>query len=183
MRIVERVDEPTVIASFMRGEVDSPRFGDALRAAVAAVGADETLVRRPDVTVESENELRAVAFERFRGDYLGSWFHELSWSLVELEPDEVLAIRYVAWDYWLEITGGTRMPLDGAAHHRARGGDERFVAGGEPLIVVCAGPPSHLVVVEGHGRLTALALHPQDIPHPLEMLLGEGEAVRRWGCY
>lgn len=183
MRIVEKLDEQTVIASFMRGEIDSPRFGDALSAALAAVGADEAPVRKPDVTGDSENELRAAAFARYRGDYLGSWFHELGWSLVELDRDEVLAIRYIAWDYWLEITGGSRMPLDGAAHHLARGEDERFVVGGEPLIVVRAEPSSHLVVAKGHGRLTPLALHQDDIPHPLEVLLGEGEAVRRWGCY
>lgn len=183
MRLVERIDESRVIASFMRGEIDSPRFRGALLAALTAVGADEGLVRRADVTIDSENEQRAAAFERFRGDYLGRWFHELDWSLAELDRDDVLAIRYIAWDYWLEITGGTRMPLDGAAYHLARGKDERFGAGGEPLIVVRAGQGSHLVVVEGHGRLTALAMHPDDIPRPLEVLLGEGDAVRSWGCY
>jgi hypothetical protein len=32
-------------------------------------------------------------------------------------------------------------------------------------------------------RLTALAMHPEDVVRPLEILLGEGEAVLRWGCY
>jgi hypothetical protein len=39
------------------------------------------------------------------------------------------------------------------------------------------------VAIEGHVRLTALALRPESIPSPLEILLGEGEAVRRWSCY
>ena len=55
--------------------------------------------------------------------------------------------------------------------------------GGAPLIVARADPSSHLVVVGGHGRLTALAMHPEEIPRPLEILLGEGAAVRRWSCY
>jgi hypothetical protein len=183
VRLVERVDQANVIATFRRGEIDSPRFREPLLASLAAVGAGEDLVRRADVDDGPANDLRAAAFERFRGDYLGDWFYELQWTLVELDPDEVLAIRYIAWDYWLEITGGTRMPLDGAAYHRARGEDVRFERGGQPPIVVRAAPGSHLVVVEGHWRLTALAMHPDELPPALRSLLGEGEAVRRWGCY
>jgi hypothetical protein len=95
----------------------------------------------------------------------------------------VLAIRYVAWDRWLEITGGTRLPADGAAWERANGACMRFQPGSPPLLCARADAHSHLVVIEGHARLTALALQPESIPSPLEILLGEGEAVRRRGRY
>ena len=183
MRLLERVDESYVVAAFLSGEIDSPRFRDAVLAALAESGAGEEVVRRPDLADEQASALRRRVFERFRGDYVGRWFHEIDWSRAELDPDEVLAIRYIAWDYWLEITCGTRMPADGASHHRRRGDAERYVEGGQPLIVVRASASSHLVVVEGHARLTALAMHPETIPRPLEVLLGQGEAVRGWGCY
>jgi hypothetical protein len=183
VRLLERVDESYVVAAFLGGEIDSPRFRDALLAALAESGVGEDIVRSPDLADEQANALRHLVFERFRGAYVGRWFHELDWSRAELESDEVLAIRYIAWDYWLEITGGTRMPADGASYFRRRGEDDRYLEGGRPLIVVRASASSHLVVVEGHGRLTALAMHPATIPAPLEVLLGEGEAVRSWGCY
>jgi hypothetical protein len=183
VQLLERVDEAVAVAAFLRAEIDSDRFGPSLRAALSAAGAGVELVLEPDLGDAAESALRHDVLFAYRGMYLGAWFDELEWSRVALEPDEVLAIRYIGWDYWLEITGGSRLPADGAAHHRARGGDERYASAGAPLIVVRADPPSPLVVVEGHGRLTALAMHPEAIPRPLEVLLGEGESVRRWGCY
>lgn len=183
MRLGERVDESYVVAAFLSGEIDSPRFRDAMLAALAESGAGEDVVRRPDLADEHANALRRRVFERFRGDYVGRWFYEVDWRWAGLEPAEVLAIRYIAWDYWLEITGGTRMPADGASYHRLRGDDDGYHESGNPLIVARASASSHLVVIEGHARLTALAMHPGAIPRPLAVLLGEGEAIRRWGCY
>ena len=37
---------------------------------------------------------------------------------VALVPDEVLAIRYINWDWWLRISDGTRRPVDAAARIR-----------------------------------------------------------------
>jgi len=105
------------------------------------------------------------------------------WWRAELEPTEVLAIRYIAWDYWLELTGGTRLPRDGALRWLAAGDEDRYRPGGEPLIVIRAGPADHLCVVEGHVRLTALAMDPAAIPQRLDVFLGEGDAVSGWTSY
>jgi hypothetical protein len=182
---LERVDQAETVAAFLQGEIDSERFGASVRDALARAGADEAVVREPDLADTVANALRRDVLVSYRGPgrYLGDWFDELEWSRVALEPDEVLAVRYIAWDYWLEVTGGTRLPLDGAAYYQRRGEDDRYVAGGAPLIAARADRSSHLVLLEGHGRLTALAMHPEEMPRPLEILLGEGEAVRRWSCY
>lgn len=180
MRLVERVDEAVVVASFLRGEVTSRRFRAEVRAAVG----DERLVTEADVDDFAANERRRRALVAYRGEYLGDLFERVStWWRAELAPREVLEIRYIAWDYWLELTGGTRLPRDGAARWRAEGSDDRYELGGEPLIVIRAGPADHLCVVEGHVRLTVLAMNPESMPQRLGVLLGEGEAVRGWTSY
>jgi hypothetical protein len=182
VRLLEDVDESVVVAAFLRAELDSERFADELRDALKAAGRDETLITEPDLENADDNAARNAVLEAYRGGYLGAWFHEAEWMRAELEPAEVLDVRYIAWDFWLELTEGSRLPADGAARFRAGGTFLSYVHAA-PLIVIRAGPRDHLVVVEGHVRLTALAMSPDTIPAPLEVLLGETESVRRWGCY
>lgn len=180
MRLLERVDEAVVIASFLRAELTSERFGDAVRAVVG----DERLITQADVHDPAANELRRRALDAYRGEYLGDLFDRVTaWWDAELEPAEVLEIRYIAWDFWLDVTGGTRRPRDAASRWLAEGSVDRYRPGAEPLIVVRAEPSDHLCVVEGHVRLTALAMSPASIPERLGVLLGEGVAVRGWSSY
>jgi hypothetical protein len=183
VRLRERVDEAVVVHAFLEAELDSPRFGDALREALARAGASDALVRAADLTDAAANERRRRVLADYRGAYLGRNLDSLAWHRALLDPEEVLAIRLIAWDYWLEVTGGTREPAAAASSFRARGEDERFVAGGPPLIVVPADAAAHMMVVEGHGRLVALAMHPEELPRQLEVLLGEGASIRAWDLY
>jgi hypothetical protein len=183
LRLGERVDLAVVVASFLRAELASDRFGGELRAALARAGADETLVTEADLDDPDANERRRAVLGDYRGNYLGQALDDLTWRRVELEAPEVLEIRFIAWDYWLEITGGSRLPADAAARLRVEGERPEPRSVSEPLIVVRAGAGERLVVVEGHVRLTALAMSPETIPAHVEILLGEGESVRGWGNY
>jgi hypothetical protein len=183
LRLGPAVDESVVVATFLRGELDSARFGPEVRAALARAGEGEALVRAPDLADSSANHRRRAVLFDYRGDYLGANLDGLRWRRAELRPAEALAIRYIAWDYWLELSGGTRLPTVAAERLRAQGDDPE--SGGEkpPLIVVRASPSSHLMVVEGHGRLTTYAMQPSRMPNPLEVLLGEGASIRAWSLY
>jgi hypothetical protein len=183
VRSLGRLGAEHVHAAWLAGELSSSRFGVRVREELARVGATEEIVTAPDSGDPEENRLRREVLDACRLGYYGVWFHELAWQRAALEPDEVLAIRYIDWDWWLEVSAGTRLPAEGAAWHRARGEDDRFRSGGPPLIAARADPSSRLVVIEGHARLTALAFDPDEIPRPLEILLGEGESIRGWGCY
>jgi hypothetical protein len=129
LELLAAVGQAEAIAAFLQAELDSDRFAPQLDAALAAAGEDEPLVRRPDLRDAEANRRRHELLFAYRGGYLGAWFDELVWSRAALTPDEVLAIRYIAWDWWLEITGGTRLPSDGAAWERANGGGMRFRPG------------------------------------------------------
>lgn len=161
MRIVGAVEEDEVAAAFLRAELESPRF-------------------REDVLAGR------------RGWRMGGLFHgfpdEVAWFRVALTPDEVLAILYIDWDWWLRISDGTRLATVAAERIRREGEAEehRPIAArlrngsANELIVVCPPARSPLVLVEGHVRLTAYALFPEYLPSGLEVFLGESPEIERW---
>jgi hypothetical protein len=198
MRTLRKASEDEVLASFLRAELDSPRWGDRLLELLREDDVAESVLRTPDLTDADECAYRALLLDRHRAwlrrEGLFEGFPQrVDWSRVALAPDEVLAIRYINWDWWLRISDGTRRPVDAAA--RIRRGDvagitaeeHKPIAGrlhaAEPpaeLIAVALPGRSQLVAVEGHVRLTAYALYPQYLPAELEIFLGTAPDMHRW---
>jgi hypothetical protein len=198
MRILRNASEDEVLASFLRAELDSPRWGDRLLELLREDDADESVLRTPDLADADACAYRAGLLDRHRAwlrrEGLFQGFPErVEWSRVAVGRDEVLAIRYINWDWWLWITGGTRRPADAAA--RIRRGEvagitaeehepiaARLQAEEQPAELIAVAQPggSQLVVVEGHVRLTAYALYPQYLPAQLEIFLGTAEDMDRW---
>ena len=198
MRILRAASEAEVLAAFLRGELDSPRWGARLLELLAEDRVEESVLRTPDLDDAGQCAYRAALLDRHRAwlrrEGLFQGFPErVEWTRVALVPDEVLAIRYINWDWWLRISDGTRRPVVAAA--RIRRGEvagvtaeehEPIAAGlntaGSPaeLIAVALPGGSRLVVVEGHVRLTACALYPQHLPAELEIFLGTAEGMARW---
>lgn len=191
-----------MIAVFLRGELDSERFGSVLSSALHSRGADASLLTSPDLKDEAENALRrrllddTRAYGRRKGLFDG-FPHDVRWDRVALERDELAAVRYINWSYWLELSGGTRKPADAAA--RIRSGIEvfgvpshgflhaarAFAAGvtWPELIVVSALPEGGDTVLEGHVRLTAMALAPDAVPDETEVLRGVSPEMTAWSEY
>ena len=102
-------------------------------------------------------------------------------------------ILYIDWDWWLELSGGTRRPRDAARRILEDEGADATAAEHEPLaaalqttppppelIAVTTTARTPLVLVEGHARLTAYALFPDYLPAKLEILLGVSDEMPRW---
>lgn len=53
----------------------------------------------------------------------------------------------------------------------------------EPIICVRAGEGRPVVVLEGHARLTAMALAAESVPQETPVLLGTSESIADWPCY
>jgi hypothetical protein len=156
------------------------------------------VLRAPNLEDADEADYRARLLDRHRAwlrrEGLFEGFPErVDWSRAALGPDEVLAIRYINWDWWLWITHGTRRPADAAA--RIRRGEiagitpeehesiaARLHATESPVELIAVAPPdrSRLVVVEGHVRLTAYALYPEHLPAELEIYVGTAADMHRW---
>jgi len=201
MRVIRPAPEAEVVASFLRGELDSPRYRKRLLDLLAADGQDASLVARPNLGDRGENAYRAALLDRHRGwSRREGLFHafpqHIDWFRAALSREEVLAIRYIDWDWWLDISGGTRQPLDAARRIRhgtftgstAEGHEPiaaRLRAAKPPVELIAVTPSDHsrLVLVEGHVRLTACALYPDSLPPALEILLGVSDEIERWWAF
>ena len=178
-----------MIAVFLRGELDSDRWGATLRELLARDACDESVLRDPqpsgaDYRRRLLDEHRA--YERREGLFLDFPRH-VEWQRAALERDEVLEILYINWDWWLTLSGGTRSPRDAARRIRAGEvagvdvADAAFESEAPPELILVATPDhQRLVVLEGHGRLTAYAVFPERLPVELELLLGVSAEMAAW---
>jgi hypothetical protein len=202
MRELDRLTEADMIAAFVRAELHSERFGKAVRAAMRRHRVARRVLEEPDTADAGQNAQRLAVLRDYRRYGLdnslfgGFPYEDVVWSRVALARQEVLAIRYIDYDYWVDLSGGTRLPAEAArriragevdpehAHNFLRVADELGRgASFHEMIAVTAGKDAPLVALEGHLRLTAYALCLERIPDPLTVILGTSPNMPRWGCY
>jgi hypothetical protein len=196
MRILSPVTEDEVVACFLRAELDSGRYGGVLRKLLGRDGRDVDVLARPDLADSAANRYRSGLLDEYRGfeqriGLFGGFPERVDWHRAALSPPEVLEILYIDWDWWLEISDGTRRPQ--VAADRIRRGkvpgstvEEHRVLFDVPqpeLIVVTKPDCASLVVLEGHYRLTAYAMFPELLPDELDVYLGEAEDMGAWGNF
>lgn len=203
MRELSALTEDDMIATFLAGELRSPRFGSKLRAALIRLGVPEAEAARPDTADPGANGRRRAVLRDYRryglSDSLfdGFPYEAVVWTRVALIQEEVLTVRYIGgYDYWVDLSAGTclapvaaRRILSGEVDEGTTRGFLRLAhaldAGAvfDPPILVTAGAGAPLVVLEGHARLTAYALRPERIPDPLTAILGTSPRLPEWGEY
>jgi hypothetical protein len=196
MRILRPATEDEMIAVFLRGELDSGRYGEVLRKLLDRDGLDVDVLARPDLTDAAANRYRSGLLDEYRGfeqriGLFGGFPGRVDWHRAALSRHEVLDVLYIDWDWWLEISDGTRRPKDAA--DKIRRGDVPgstveehrmlFEVPQPELIVVTKPDHAQLVVLEGHYRLTAYAMFPELVPEELEVYLGEAEDMGAWGNF
>jgi hypothetical protein len=196
MRILRPATEDEVVATFLRGELDSGRYGPVLRTMLKRDGAAVEVLARPDLADVPANRYRRGLLDEYRGfeqriGLFGGFPEQVDWHRAALTPDEVLEILYIDWDWWLRISDGTRRPA--VAAQKIRRGEvpgstveeHRMVFDApQPELIVATTPArSTLVVLEGHYRLTAYAMFPERLPDELELYLGEAEDMDKWGNF
>src|SRR6266516_1472578 len=138
MRLLGSSSEDEMIAVFLRGELDSGRYGEKLRALLARDRRTEDVLRRADLGDVDANAYRRRLLEEHRAyerrdGLFGGFPQHVEWFRAALERDEVLDILYIDWDWWLELSGGTRRPRDAARRIRAGLIPGATAAGHEPL--------------------------------------------------
>jgi hypothetical protein len=170
VRTLRAASEDEVVDAFVRGELESPRFGERTRAALEEHGT-------PAAALAAMRGWRRDEW-LFRG-----WPEDVTWWRVAMTPPEVRQILYINWDWWLTVTGGTRRPEDARVDAAWHEPIARAAASNAELIVVRRREGARIVCVEGHVRLTAYALFPQYLPRELELYLGESPEIARWGNY
>jgi hypothetical protein len=110
VHVLRPSNEDEMVWLFLRGELDSQRYGPRIRCTI-----DEHVLLEPDLENEGENALRRAALTTVRGyesreGLFHGFPHDVRWSWAELDPDEVRAIRYIDYDYWVELSPRLAQP-------------------------------------------------------------------------
>ena len=191
-----------MVALFLRTELGSVRHQARVRELLDREGLPERVLTAADLTSPGENAQRRDLLSAYRGyaarvGLFAGFPREVRWDWVALQPDEVLRVKYINYDYWTELSGGSRLAADvpprvragvapfGVSSEWAIGFGDALAAGARlpPLILVTTGSASDLVVLEGHARLTAYAMRPEALPAELEVLLGSSPGMPVWSLY
>ena len=202
MRRLRPSSEPEMVALFLRTELPAARSRDDLRALLEQARLSEPVITNPDLHDDAENQARLRLLTRHRGygtrtELFDGFPYDVRWQWMAITPAELARVRYIDYDYWVELSGGTRLAVDAAPRIRAGVapfgvpsdwalGMAQAVAGGArfpPLILVTSGPGGDLVVLEGHARLTAFMLARDRLPPEPEVLVGSSPAMTRWGLW
>jgi hypothetical protein len=202
MRKIRDSSEDEMIAIFLQTELHSSRFHQAIGELMQQEGIDPHVVEAPDWSNAHENALRRALLGVYRGygrnaDYFQGFPTNVRWERVTLTRQELEQVRYIEYDYWVELSGGTRMAIDGARNALVGKVVFRVSSDGlvymanqlrqgaqfPPLILVTKHADAYLVVMEGHVRLTAYLIAPEYILSELEVILGTSAQITNWGCY
>jgi hypothetical protein len=180
-----------MVATFLRAELASPRFEPSILAILERDGRDRSVIEQPDLAHPADNVYRAQLLGEHRGygrddDVFTSVPPDVRWYRAQATRDDLVRVRYIDYDYWTELSGGSRLAVDAA--ERIRQGIEAFGVGNggfwyladalkagasfPELILVGADEHGPLVLLEGHVRLTAYFLVPECIPPLLPVIVG-----------
>jgi hypothetical protein len=202
MRRLRPSSEAEMVALFLRTELPAARSRDSLRALLEEACLSERVVTDPDLDDDAENQARLRLLTQHRGygtrtELFDGFPHEVRWQWMAITSAELAGVRYIDYDYWAELSGGTRLAVDAAP--RVRAGVAPFGVPSDwalgmaqavadrahfpPLILVTTGPGGDLVVLEGHARLTAFMLARNQLPPELDVLVGSSPAMTRWGLW
>jgi hypothetical protein len=184
-------NEDEMIATFIRAELESPRFGAKLRSAAADLGASIALLADGTSAHAAEARRRLLAAYRGWGQYesvFGGMPDDLEWSWAELD-EAVLRTRVFTIKWWFEETFGTRSVLAiGEMKRRTADDDsrpqlEQARAAGrmlEPPILLSEPDLRRLVILEGHSRILSYMAHPDLAPFPMLALIGTSPRIGEW---
>ncbi|MBV9093050.1 MAG: hypothetical protein JO132_04105 [Streptosporangiaceae bacterium] len=113
-----------MVALFLRTELPSDRWRDDLRALLKRAGLPDRIVTAPDLGGDGKNQARLRLLTEHRGngtrtDYFVGFPGDVCWQWTAITPGELAGVRYIEYDYWNELSGGTRLAVDAAARIRA----------------------------------------------------------------
>jgi hypothetical protein len=197
------VRESEVVLAFLRGELNSVRFGDHVKRAIGEAGGID-LVANPDLDSAEENMAREKALSIARGwpnaEIFEGFPTEVEWYRGVLAPADLERVRFIEYSYWNELSGGSRRPIDVLPTLRAgklpkwladldtswcfefasRLADVDRIDG---IILMATPGLSDLVLLEGHARLTALFVGGLQRKLTVNSYLGVSTALKNWSGF
>jgi len=124
MRRLRPSSEAEMVALFLRTELPAARFRDKLRALLERNGLPDRVITDPDLGDAAENQarLRLLTQHREYGTRTGlfdGFPDDVRWQWMAITPAGLARVRYVDYDSWVELSGGSRLAVDAAPRIRA----------------------------------------------------------------
>jgi hypothetical protein len=202
MRILEKIKDDEMIAEFLKAEINSDRWSLPILYLLQRSNINRSFIDNPNVQNDKDNRLRKKNLAEFRGygenKFLFQSFpSNVQWKRVLLTKEELGKVLYIDWDYWSEVTKGTRLP--GVLVERIITGEVAdtketlrikkvadLIKNGElfpKLILVDENEKARLVALEGNLRLTEMILAQKNIPDEIEVIVGFSDDMPQWANY
>lgn len=201
MLILENISEDEMVANFLKAEIGSPRFGSIIQSLLEITSLDRKIIDFPNTQSLSENNYRLSILDGYRGylrkELLFKNFPEgVKWKRAALGTGDLKKLRYIKYDYWEKLSGGTRLVSDGARNIKNGvtiygSSNDQFLAAARHLesggsfidpIVVAPRDGADLVILEGHLRLTAFAMA-KIAKKKIRTIVGFSPEISRWSLY
>ena len=192
-----------MVSLFLHGEIGSDRWKNQILEIIEKHNFNKKIVLSPNLLDENENRQRKRILKIFRGyddsEIFENFPKKIDWKLAVLNQDDLLKVKYIEYDYWAELSGGTRFAKDSVS--TIKNGTEIFgvkndnfirlaehIKSGnslEPLIIIASNTDSNkMIVLEGHARLTAIHLAIEHVSEIKALIGFTGEEdLNRWNRY
>lgn len=169
MKIIRTSSPDEAVLVWLQAELKSKRFQNDLQKSLDKYGLSAQIITNPDLSDNSENSLRLKILKDYR-DWFEDNIYAYDWKLVELEVDDVKALRYIDYSYWNELSDDTHL-VGVAAKNVERGkvvfdvSNAHFFdiakaveAGTQFAPIVVLEREQGLEIAEGHARATGYLL-------------------------
>jgi len=203
MKIFNKSSEDEMIAIFLNGEIKSERWVNQINEIIEKNNINKNIIINPNLNNIEENQLRKLVLKIFRGynnkEIFKNFPKKIDWNWVLLDKNDILKIKYITYDYWEELTNGTRYAKDsvinirnnieifGVSNNNFIKLSEYIKNGNkiEPLIILApVENKEKMIILEGHARLTAINLVIEYITE-IKVLIGfvEEKILKKWDKY
>lgn len=198
---IEDSNENEMVLAFLKAEIDSPRFGLPIKSALSQLKySREEIIDNADLNNLSHNIIRdkLMGFRGYKcNNALFAGFpNNVKWERFALAPMELNNLKYIKYNKWIEISGGSRLVVDGAKNidtnqileddyninEAIKTVAQEFKKGIRyPELIVAKGEDDFLVLIEGHTRATAYAL--ANIKENIKIIVGTSSQMNNWIFY
>ncbi|MGB7957292.1 MAG: hypothetical protein WCF77_00405 [Minisyncoccia bacterium] len=201
MKFVKIVSKDEFIATFLKSEIDSPRFGKRILEKLVKDFQNRSIIDQPDFNLKKDCEYRRSLLKSLRGypnrEIFENFPTDIKWYRAILTKRELRKAKYINYDYWIELSGGTRLPRDAAKNIENgleifKQSNDNFWKAAEvfkngtqfpELIFVAENEKADPIILEGHLRMTAMMLEESSIPNEIEVIMGLSENLSQWALF
>ena len=200
MKILGKSFENEMVSLFLYEEIKSERWVNKINEILKKENINKDIILNPNLNNNSENQSRKLVLKKFRGynnkELFNNFPKKIDWNWVLLSKNDILKIKYITYDYWEELTNGTRLAKDSVKNNVEIFGvsNSNFIKLSEyikignkidPLIILAPkDKKDNMIVLEGHARLTAINLVIEYITE-IKVLIGfvDEKILNKWDRY